>query len=104
MQPTLLDRLIRYLPAILIHVAVIVAWYLWVAIGEVPEYVMPSPGKTFAALWEDYNWIHNTMITGGEVFFGYFLAVFVGVGLALRAPNACGGSPDLSSGGQRPER
>ena len=37
MQPTLLDRLIRYLPAILIHVAVIVAWYLWVAIGEVPS-------------------------------------------------------------------
>ena len=79
----MLEKLRSYIPAILIHLAVLVGWYLWVDLGQVPEYVMPSPVKTFAALWEDYNWIHNTLITGGEVFVGYGLAVFVGVGLAL---------------------
>ena len=73
----------RAAPAIAIHLIVIVAWYLWVKLGEVPEYVMPSPWATVTAILTDYNWVHNTVVTAGEVFFGYLLAVAVGVGSAL---------------------
>ena len=73
----------RYALAVLVHLAVVVAWHLFVTLGEVPGYVMPSPAATIAALGEDYNWVHNTLVTAGEIFGGYALAVFVGVGLAL---------------------
>lgn len=68
---------------IAIHLAVVLAWHLWVVLGEVPAYVMPTPEATLASLAEDYNWLHNTMITAGEVFGGYILACIVGIGLAL---------------------
>lgn len=70
-------------PAIAIHAAVVLGWYLWVELGDVPQYVMPSPAETIGAIFKEYNWVHNTMITAGEVFFGYLLAVVVGVGMAL---------------------
>ena len=73
----------RYTLAVLVHLAVVVAWYLFVELGDVPGYVMPSPQDTIAALGEDYNWVHNTLVTAYEIFGGYALAVFVGVGLAL---------------------
>ena len=73
----------RYTLAVLVHLAVVVAWYLFVELRDVPGYVMPSPRDTIAALGEDYNWIHNTLVTASEIFGGYALAVFVGVGLAL---------------------
>lgn len=80
---TAADYARRYALAVLVHLAVVLAWHLFVVLGEVPGYVMPSPGATLAALGEDYNWVHNTLVTAAEVFGGYALAVFVGVGLAL---------------------
>jgi NitT/TauT family transport system permease protein len=68
---------------IAIHLAVVLAWHLWVTMGEVPAYIMPTPGMTIRSLAEDYNWIHNTLITMGEVFGGYLLACAVGIGLAM---------------------
>lgn len=68
---------------IAVHLAVVVVWYLFVTVGDVPAYVMPSPQATLRSLTVDYNWVHNTLITAGEIFGGYFLAVLVGVGLAL---------------------
>lgn len=68
---------------ILVHLGVVLAWYLWVVIGEIPDYVMPTPAATLLSLGEDYGWIHNTYVTALEVFGGYFLAVFVGVAMAL---------------------
>jgi NitT/TauT family transport system permease protein len=76
-------RLRSYALAVGVHVAVILAWHLWVVLGDVPDYVMPSPWETAVALTEDYGWGYNTLITGGEVFLGYLLAVVVGIGLAL---------------------
>lgn len=66
-----------------VHLAVVLAWYLWVTLAEVPAYVMPTPAATLKSLGQDYNWLHNTLITAGEVFGGYVLACLVGVGLAL---------------------
>ncbi|MBT5920178.1 MAG: ABC transporter permease, partial [Alphaproteobacteria bacterium] len=68
---------------ILVHVIVVVAWHYFVVLGEVPLYVMPTPGQTIMSIFGEYNWLHNTMITTGEVFGGYALAVVVGVTLAV---------------------
>ncbi len=73
----------RYALIILIHLGVVLIWHLWVSIGEIPDYVMPTPWATLLSLGEDYRWVHNTYITAVEVFGGYFLAVVVGVSLAL---------------------
>jgi len=73
----------HYAIIVAVHAALVVIWYLFVTLGDVPAYVMPTPQATVQSLAVDYNWLHNTMITAGEIFGGYFLAVFVGVGLAL---------------------
>ncbi|MBK5104860.1 MAG: ABC transporter permease [Burkholderiales bacterium] len=74
----------RYTLAILAHVLLIAAWYLFVEIAKVPKYVMPSPQATFGALFSgNYPWWDNIYVTCVEIFGGYILAVLVGVGLAL---------------------
>jgi NitT/TauT family transport system permease protein len=74
----------RYAPAILMHVAVIVAWYAFVKYGHVPSFIMPTPLATLATLaGANYDWIGNTLVTASEIFGGYFLAVVVGVSIAI---------------------
>jgi NitT/TauT family transport system permease protein len=66
------------------HLGLLLAWYLFVKFGDVPRYVMPSPQATFAALTDgNYNWWGNALVTATEIFAGYFLALVVGVVLAL---------------------
>jgi len=78
------DTLQRYSLAVVSHLALVLAWYLFVKFGNVPKYVMPSPEATFAALTDgSYNWWGNALVTGTEIFAGYFLALVVGVALAL---------------------
>lgn len=73
----------RYWVAITAHAAVVAAWQLWVTFGDVPSFVMPSPLATLGALWEDYDWMHNTLVTAGEIAAGYAIAAVFGVGVAL---------------------
>ena len=73
----------RWAMIVAVHLAVVLAWHLWVTVAEVPAYVMPTPAATMKSLGQDYNWVHNTLITAGEVFGGYALACLVGIGLAL---------------------
>ena len=78
------ENLQRYSLAVLAHVALILAWYLFVKLGNVPQFVMPSPAATLDALLQpNYGWWTNVLVTGTEIFAGYFLALVVGVGLAL---------------------
>jgi NitT/TauT family transport system permease protein len=78
------SRTARWTLAILAHVALVVAWYLWVKLGNVPKFVMPSPGATLDALLQpNYSWWTNIAVTGTEIFGGYALALVVGVALAL---------------------
>ena len=78
------DTLPRYAIAVLAHIALVVVWYLFVKLGEVPKFVMPSPGATLDALLQpNYNWWGNILVTGTEIFAGYFLALVVGIALAL---------------------
>jgi NitT/TauT family transport system permease protein len=73
----------RYALILLVHLVVVLIWQLWVSLGEIPDYVMPTPGATLLSLAEDYGWVHNTYVTAVEVFGGYFLAVAAGVSMAL---------------------
>jgi NitT/TauT family transport system permease protein len=74
----------RYTLAILAHVLLIAAWYLFVEIGKVPMFVMPSPQATLAALFTgNYRWFDNILVTAVEIYGGYLLAVVVGVAIAL---------------------
>lgn len=78
------DQLRRVMLAIAAHLALLVAWYLFVALGNVPKFVMPSPQATLDALLQpNYSWWTNIAVTGTEIFGGYFLALVVGVLLAL---------------------
>ena len=78
------ETLQRYAFAIAAHVALVLAWYLFVKLGNVPRFVMPSPGATLDALLQpNYNWWTNIAVTGTEIFGGYLLALVVGVALAL---------------------
>ena len=74
----------RWTFAILAHIGLVVAWYLFVEIGQVPKFVMPSPQATLDALMNpNYSWWTNIAVTGTEIFGGYLLALVVGVVLAL---------------------
>jgi NitT/TauT family transport system permease protein len=78
------DTVRRYALAIFAHVALVAAWYLFVKLGNVPRFVMPSPGATLDALLQpNYDWWSNIAVTGTEIFAGYFLALVAGVALAL---------------------
>lgn len=73
--------------AILAHVAVIAAWHLFVVWGEVPRFVMPTPGDTVMALLDpDYRWWPNIVVTATEIYGGYALAVVTGVVLPCSSP------------------
>jgi NitT/TauT family transport system permease protein len=79
------DSIGRWLLIVAVHVAVVLIWQAWIVIGKVEPYIMPTPLDTFETLLrnEDYAWWHNTFITGLAVFGGFWLAVAVGVLLAL---------------------
>jgi len=75
----------RWLLIIVMHLAVVVVWQAWIVLGDVESYIMPTPLDTFETLLrnQDYDWIGNTLITAASVFGGFWLAVFVGVLLAM---------------------
>ena len=78
------DRIRLIALAVAAHLALLLAWYLFVKLGNVPRFVMPSPGATLDALLQpNYGWWANIAVTGTEIFAGYFLALVVGVALAL---------------------
>jgi NitT/TauT family transport system permease protein len=75
---------VRWTFAILAHALLVLAWYLFVELGRVPKFVMPSPQATLASLTNaDYAWGTNVAVTATEIFGGYALALVVGVLLAL---------------------
>ena len=81
------DRTTRTLTAVASHLALLLFWYLFVKFGDVPKFVMPSPGDALQALIGDkaggYNWWTNSLVTATEIFGGYAIALVTGVLLAL---------------------
>ena len=78
------EMLQRYALAVVSHLLLVVAWYLFVELGHVPKFVLPSPAATIQALLvPNYRWVENGLVTGAEIFGGYILAVIFGIGTAL---------------------
>ncbi|MFZ4482310.1 MAG: ABC transporter permease [Rhodoferax sp.] len=78
------SKLRQYTLAVVAHLLLLLAWYLFVRLGNVPKFVMPSPVDTFRTLLvSDYGWWTNSLATGTEIFVGYALALTAGVTLAL---------------------
>jgi NitT/TauT family transport system permease protein len=74
----------RYAWIILVHLAFIAAWWLFVVVGKVPKFIMPTPLETLQTLFmPHYDWLGNSLVTGEEIFLGYILAVIFGVALAV---------------------
>lgn len=66
------------------HIAFIAFWQLATMVTDLPSYILPSPLETIRELWEpSYNWGTHIWATTLEIFGGYFLAVIVGVTLAV---------------------
>ena len=83
MQPSN-QTLAQYAVAVAAHLVLLVAWQLFVVLGKVPSFVMPTPLDTLDALLKpNYRWLENTAVTAAEIFGGYLLAVVIGVALAL---------------------
>ncbi len=78
------SKLGRYTLGVVSHLLLLLAWYLFVKLGDVPKFVMPSPAATLQSLFvSDYGWWRNTLVTATEIFGGYALALVVGVLLAM---------------------
>ena len=73
----------RYTLAVVSHLALIAAWYLFVKLGEVPKFVMPSPYETVQACWCRTIVAREHRRHLDRDFGGYILAVVVGIGIAL---------------------
>jgi NitT/TauT family transport system permease protein len=73
----------RYALAVLVHVALIAFWYLFVKYGKIPSFILPGPIETISTLnGSSYHWISNALVTAAEIFCGYILAITIGVALA----------------------
>ena len=69
------------------HVAFVAVWWISVVLGDVPEFILPTPWQALQTLGEDnYNWMVHFSATAQEVFGGYILAVVVGVAFAAGFP------------------
>ena len=87
-RPTLGRRLRsmsrKYLSAIALTVALLVAWELIVRLGHVPEYLLPAPTQILADLKTDWVILWPAMlVTLKEVLIGFVIATVAGVGLAV---------------------
>lgn len=77
-------RLGRFATAIVVHLLLVAVWHFFVVLGDVPKFVMPSPLATINSLFGgNYRWGENILVTAGEIFGGYTLAVIVGVATAV---------------------
>ncbi len=73
-----------WLLIVAVHAAVIALWHGVVVIGDIGEFIMPTPVATFHTLFApDYHWVSNTLVTASEIFGGYVLGVATGVAMAL---------------------
>jgi putative hydroxymethylpyrimidine transport system permease protein len=73
-----------YASAVVLTVALLVAWELIVRLGHVPEYLLPAPSQILADLKTDWVILWPAMwVTLREVLIGFVIATVAGVGLAV---------------------
>jgi len=73
-----------YAYAVGAHIGFLLIWHFAVVWSGLPSYIMPTPLEAFSTIFVDsYNWGTHLWVTTVEIFGGYFLAVIVGVALAV---------------------
>jgi putative hydroxymethylpyrimidine transport system permease protein len=77
-------RLTAALPALVLVVALLGAWELYVDLGGVEPLVLPAPHEMAAALWDNAGFIWaNFLVTAREVVLGLGLALLSGFAVAV---------------------
>ncbi len=79
---------LRWLPAVLVPILILVCWQLYVTAANVDPLVLPSPSRIVSQLWEnrDIAWT-NTAQTLEEMVIGFGLAVIVALLIAFVMDN-----------------
>jgi putative hydroxymethylpyrimidine transport system permease protein len=73
-----------YMPAILLTIATIVVWELFIQILEVEQYLFPAPTDIANALAEDpQTFAEEAWFTIKEIVLGFAIAVIAGLGIAI---------------------
>ena len=68
----------------LVMVVAILAWHLYVTIGEVPHYILPGPGRVAQAVIDDWAILWPAMlVTGRLTVLALLMAIAGGVALAV---------------------
>jgi putative hydroxymethylpyrimidine transport system permease protein len=77
-------RALRGIPALLLLVALLGVWELYVDLGGVDSLVWPSPHQVASALYDDRSLLwHSFLVSAPEVLLGILLAAIAGFSLAL---------------------
>ncbi len=70
----------KYLPSVLVFVALLAIWQAAVSLFDIREYLLPSPASVWNALFDsDIPWRKHILTTGIEIVGGFFLAATVGI-------------------------
>ncbi len=78
------SRMANALPPLMLFVAAIGAWELYVDLGGVDPVLLPAPHEVATAAWSEAGVLwHNTLVTVKEVALGLLLAVAAGFALAI---------------------
>jgi len=77
-------KIARWLLPSLVMVLTVLAWHLYVTIGEIPHYILPGPGLVAQKMVEDWPILWPAMVkTGRLTILALLFAVMGGVGLAV---------------------
>ncbi len=79
-----INRIAKWTLPSFVLVATILAWHLYVTIGEVPHYILPGPTVVFQTLLADWGLLSEAMmVTARLTLLALAMAILGGVGLAV---------------------
>lgn len=71
-------------PTFVLFALLLASWQLAVSLGDIREYLLPSPLAVWTALWHgDTAWLPHLWTTTLEIIGAFFLAAIVGVALGV---------------------
>ncbi len=79
-----LERALRICVPVGMFLLAVLAWHLYVAVNEVPQYILPGPIVVARALWNDWSTLFPALLVTLRITFtALALALVGGVGLAV---------------------
>src|SRR5687768_5803609 len=73
-----------WLPAVILLLVTIVLWEAAVRIFSISSFIVPAPSEIARSLIAQWGTLMQaTMVTAGEILFGFLVSVIVGIALAL---------------------